>query len=236
MKANTVIFDKDGTLIDFDAFWVNVTIAALKDTLKAFDKSEDNMAEILKAFKIENGKTDIDSVISKGTYAQMANIIYEILKKSGGDFSEKEVCDVMLKAYRENADAGKILPTCDNIREVLLKLKNAGKRLLVITTDDCNITVKCLKALNILDLFDKIFSDDGKTPLKPDPTCLINYCKEENIPIEDALMVGDTMTDMNFAKNAGICSIGVGEGRARLEEYATAVIPDISHIFEVLEV
>ncbi len=236
MKANTIIFDKDGTLMEYDAFWIDVTIAALKDTLKTFDKSEDTLTEILKVFKIENGKTDIDSIVSKGTYAQMANIIYEILKKSGGDFSEKEVFDVMMRAFHENADAGKILPTCDNIREVLLKLKNAGKRLLVITTDDFNMTVKCLKELNILDLFDKIFSDDGKTQLKPDPACLINYCKEENIPIEDALMVGDTMTDMNFAKNAGICSIGVGEGRAKLKEYATAVIPNISHIFEVLEV
>ena len=30
MKKEIIVFDKDGTLIDFDAFWVKVSISAEK--------------------------------------------------------------------------------------------------------------------------------------------------------------------------------------------------------------
>ena len=48
-------------------------------------------------------------------------------------------------------------------------------------------------------------------------------------------MVGDTVTDIQFAKNAGISVIGVGRERDRLAPYADAVISDISHIFDVIK-
>ena len=46
-------------------------------------------------------------------------------------------------------------------------------------------------------------------------------------------MVGDTMTDVRFARNAGIRVVGVGaapESRERLAPYADKVFADISHI------
>ena len=45
------------------------------------------------------------------------------------------------------------------------------------------------------------------------------------------------MTDVRFARNAGISAIGVGEkpdGRERLVPYADAVLPDISHLADFI--
>ena len=50
-------------------------------------------------------------------------------------------------------------------------------------------------------------------------------------------MIGDTMTDVEFAKNAGIAFVGVGKvqkNRNVIAPYADAVIPDISYLFEIL--
>ena len=51
-------------------------------------------------------------------------------------------------------------------------------------------------------------------------------------------MVGDTLTDMNFAKNAGVKAIGVAKSeknKSILMPYADAVIHDISKILEVID-
>ena len=121
---------------------------------------------------------------------------------------------------------------------MLEKLKNDGIKLAVVTTDDLQITHKCLEKLGIEDLFEKIYTDDGINPIKPNPGCALDFLNEFRIPPQKALMVGDTMTDIRFARNAGISVIGVGEtanSRERLIPYADAVIPDISHLFNVIK-
>ena len=69
-----------------------------------------------------------------------------------------------------------------------------------------------------------------KLPSSPIPSVF-------GIDKENIVMVGDTMTDVNFAKNAGITVIGVGsceKNRERLLGKADFVIPDISHIFGII--
>ena len=36
MRAEGIIFDKDGTLMSFDAFWVSLSVKALGDVLGQF--------------------------------------------------------------------------------------------------------------------------------------------------------------------------------------------------------
>ena len=145
----------------------------------------------------------------------------------------------MLKdAYKKSPDCGDIKPTCDDIKGVLSKLKNEGRKLVVVTTDNYEITYKCLDELGIKEFFDAIFADDGTTPTKPDPTCILKYCKECGISIDNAIMVGDTMTDVKFARNAGMTSVGVGsseKNRQRLMPYADFVIKDVSYIHDVIK-
>ena len=45
----------------------------------------------------------------------------------------------------------------------------------VVTTDNKAITHKCLKQLGIADIFDKIYTEDGHTPVKPTPYCAIDF-------------------------------------------------------------
>ena len=51
-------------------------------------------------------------------------------------------------------------------------------------------------------------------------------------------MVGDTMTDINFAKNAGIRVVGVAKSEQNkriLAPYAEAVISDVSNLLNLLK-
>ena len=238
MKADAIIFDKDGTLIDFDAFWVTVSVKALEDVLRQFGKDNVPVCEILQTLGVHDGVTDIEGILCKGTYEQMGQIVYDILHQYGCNASCDEVTGVLVEAYNNNSDVGEVKPTCPNLAECLTLLKKRNKKLAVVTTDNEEITRKCLKKLGIEELFDKIYTDDGKTPVKPDPYCVTDFCRITGVKQEHIVMVGDTMTDVRFAKNAGIAVIGVAKtdkNKAVLTPFADAVISNLSDLLEILE-
>ena len=85
MRVGGIIFDKDGTLMSFDAFWVSLSVKALEDVLGRLGMEPGLVDEILEAFGVHDGVTDINGVLCKGTYAEMGEIVYEILSAHGCD-------------------------------------------------------------------------------------------------------------------------------------------------------
>ena len=238
MKIDAIIFDKDGTLIDFDAFWVSVSRAAIDEVTGIFGMDKGLNSVILAAFGIRDGITDPDGVLCKGTYEQMGEIVYNIFSSNGCKADREEVINSVTEAYNKNSSKGEVKPTCERLRSTLTELKARGKRLAVVTTDNEVITKKCLDALEITELFDTIYTDDGKTPTKPDPFCALDFCRRTGISKDGLLMVGDTLTDIRFARNAGISVIGLArneKGRALLLPEADAVISEISGLLTVTE-
>ena len=237
MDVQAIIFDKDGTLMKFDRFWVEVSRHAINDILRQLGREDIPMPKLLGALGVDGEISDIDGLLCKGTYEQIGLAIGGVLREYGTDIPETDIVKMTLLAYDKNADAGKVEPVCDNIRAVLEKLKNDGRKLAVVTTDNALITSKCLEKLGIADIFENVYTDNGQNPVKPDPWCANDFLSRYRIAQQNAVMVGDTMTDVHFARNAGISVIGVGEkadSRERLVPYADAVIPDISHLAGVL--
>ena len=237
--VKAIIFDKDGTLIDFDSFWITVSENTINYILKKLNREDIPLEEMLGAIGVKNGVSDIDGLLCKCTYEKIAKTLNDILKKYGCNIDEEEIVGMVTDAYRLNAYSGEVRPTCENIKEVLSKLKKMGIKLAVVTTDNPEITHMCLEKLDIESLFDKIYTDDKKTPVKPDPHCALDFSALTGASKIEMIMIGDSMTDVRFARNAGITVIGVGETeekRRRLCVYADAVMHDISYVFEYIEV
>lgn len=237
MNTKGIIFDKDGTLLDFDAFWVKVSVVAMREFLNEMGAAPVDVSEILTAFGVRDGRTDTNGVLCKGTYEQMGQIVYDILMKHGISVSQDVVTCRVEAAYQQNAEAGEVRPTCPDLVEVLTGLKSKGLKLAIVTTDQPHITNQCLEKLGIGRLFDRIYTDDGQTPTKPHPHCAWDFCREFGLNREQVVMVGDTLTDMSFAKNAGIMGVGLAaddRAKAELLPYADTVISALSHLPEVL--
>lgn len=233
-----IIFDKDGTLLDFDAFWVKVSVHAISDIKKRFGREDIKTEEFLAALGVKNGTTDIDSILCKGTYEEMGEVVHKVFVSHGCDLTLEEVTEAVITDYKKNADKGDIKPTCDGQKAMLEKLKMQGKRLLVITTDKREVAEKSLSGLGIREYFEQLYTGDGDIPPKPDPAGAFDFCKATGIRPDNILMVGDTLVDMEFAKNAGLHSVGVGsceENRKILKNHADYIIPDLNCIFEVLD-
>lgn len=238
MNVKAIIFDKDGTLLSFDAFWLKVSENALSEMIHRFSCPDVSVDELLCSMGVKDGVIGIESVLCKGTYREMAQAMLGIFNSHGCEVSEDELTDAVVDTYLKNAGTGDVLPTCDNIKGVLQQLKDDGIKLAVITTDNYEMTCKCLDKLGIKEFFDKIYTDDGVIPPKPNPQSLYDYCNAMGIAKENVIMVGDTMTDVKFARNAGIKVIGVGateQSRALLADFADAVVPDISYVYDVIK-
>jgi phosphoglycolate phosphatase len=236
MKTKAILFDKDGTLLNFDAFWISLAKAAMVELFDSL-QVEFPEREVMESIGVKDGKTDINGVLVHGTYGDMAEVIHPILVRGGYQGTVTEVRDMAADLFPKLASAGEILPDCEDLRGVLEQLRNAGMTLAVVTSDTPDMTEKCLEELGVSEYFTVIYSDDGVLPNKPDPYCAEKFCRDFGFDKSEVVMVGDTMTDMNFAKNAGIRGIGIAKDeacRGILSAVADKIIHDLGGLYAAL--
>ena len=238
MDTKAVIFDKDGTLLDFDACWLKIADYAITDIMEQFNAQDIPVDEVMSALGVCNGVTSIMGALCCGTYTQIGTIIHNILRKHKHSTNANEVIVATIAAFENNSSKGEIKATCNNIADVLLSLKSHNLKLAVVTTDTHSSTMKHLEKLGIKDLFDAIYTDDGgSTPAKPDPFCINDFCEREGLLRSQVVMVGDTLTDVSFAQNGGINMMGVSKSEANtaiLKNKTPIVVPDISYVLDAI--
>jgi hypothetical protein len=74
------------------------------------------------------------------------------------------------------------------------------------------MTEDCLHRLGITSYFTDIYTDDGTHPNKPDPYCIFALQEKYGLSSEEIVMVGDTIKDMQFARNGGTVLITGNSG------------------------
>ncbi|MBQ8526505.1 MAG: HAD family hydrolase [Clostridia bacterium] len=232
MNVKGIIFDKDGTLMEYEAFWVKIAEAAVTDALVKIGADTALLYDIMKASGCEDGVAAADGVMCSGTYKDFSDIMWEILDKHGTSVEKDVLLKQITESYYASFSMGEVVPVCDNLRDVLVKIKSKGIKIALVTNDSVKGTEHCLEILGISHLFDKVYADDGIAPAKPDPYRINQFCSEENISPENVIVVGDTIADMLFAKNAGVAAVGVAKNehnRKILEQYAP-VIGNVSEL------
>ena len=238
MKIKAIIFDKDGTLMDFESFWVTVSRYAIEEMKRATGCKFVPTDEALYSLDVKDGIANINGILAQDPYSVMGRALHGCFEKYGCKLSVDEMTDMAVKAYHRNIDKGEVKAACFDIAGVMDKLKSMGLKLAVVTTDDPYDTEKCLKTLGLYDYFDEIYTDDGIHPAKPDSYACDDFCSKYSLQKNEVIMVGDTLNDVRFARNSGIDVIAVAKNDYNaniLREEADAVIRDISLIFSVIQ-
>lgn len=121
-----------------------------------------------------------------------------------------------------------------NVVQGLDAMKAAGFRLGCITNKVMRYTDPILKASGLAPYFEIVLAGDTLPEKKPHPMPLLHAAKFFGCPIEQLLLVGDSLSDMQAARAAGCPIICVPYGYNHGEPVETlnvdAVIPDLSGV------
>lgn len=106
----------------------------------------------------------------------------------------------------------------DGIEELLTALRSAGLTLCVLSNKPHSATVPVIQSFFAPGTFQYVFGARDGIPQKPDPA-MVNYLlKEMDISPKECIYVGDTKTDMDTGKAAGLFTVGVLWGFRAKEE------------------
>ena len=212
MKVKAIVFDKDGTLIDYSAFWYPVSKFAINMIYEKFGVTDNDSDDLIASLGVLRDYTDIKGALPRGAHRELFFKIAEHVAAKGALASEMEIAKFAVYAYGKiSKPMGTVKPTCENIRSVISSLKEHGLYIALITSDEIGGARIALEKLGIADLFDEIIAHDGESPAKPDPFYMNRFAENHGFSKSEIVMVGDTSTDIIFAKNSGVYGIGVGE-------------------------
>ena len=120
----------------------------------------------------------------------------------------------------------------EHVLPTLQKIKQLGIQQAVCTNKPGEFTQVLLKKLQIDSFFTCVVSGDTLPQKKPDPAPLL-FCAEQcEVPVNQCLMVGDSMTDVRAAQNANMSVVCVSYGYNRGDDLASecAVIVNLNDL------
>jgi pyrophosphatase PpaX len=211
MRFPVVLFDLDGTVIDSGAIILASMRHAAKEVL-----GEEPSDELLMA-----------AVGGPGLEAQMHALAPDRV-------------DELVRVYRaHNEPLHEELVWCPGIDDVLVRLKDEGRRLGIVTAKRRATVELAFNVLPLEHLFDTVVGGDETARHKPDPEPLLLAAERLNVEPKDCAYVGDSPFDIRAAKAAGMDAIAVTWGgihdRAKLEaEEPDAIVDNAEELFGVL--
>ena len=126
----------------------------------------------------------------------------------------------------------------DGVIDGLQSLWNKGYRLACVTNKPEEFTLPLLQASGLADFFDIVVSGDTLHNKKPDPIQLHHICAKFDVPEFEAMLVGDSATDIAAAHAAGCYIVtvpyGYNQGRPLDVSQVDATINDLTELVEIL--
>lgn len=222
-NIRAILFDKDGTLFDFQRSW-GAWAGRIIDDLAGDDPGRATALADAMAFDRATARFRPESVVIAGTGAEVAELLLPLLPPPEGGL---EGLIAHLARAAETVPLAEAVP----LAPLLARLRGAGLRLGVATNDHESTARRHLAAH--LPALDFVAGFDSGWGGKPAPGMMLAFADRIGLPPDRILMVGDSRHDLDAGRAAGMATLAVLTGvaaEADLAPHADAVRPDIGHL------
>lgn len=214
-----VLIDLDGTLVDSVpdlAYCVDEMMTALGQSAR--------------------GEARVRHWVGNGVERLVKRALLDRLDGEPDAADFQRALPIFMALYKDNVSKrSQLYP---GVKDGLEFLRGAGYKLGCITNKAEAFTVPLLKDLGVYDYFQIVVSGDTLPVKKPDPAPLLHAAKFFNVAADQALMVGDSISDVQAARNAGfqiVClSYGYNHGVDIREARPDAVIDSLAELSGLL--
>lgn len=217
MKKKLLIFDVDGTVWDSE----RDVFLAFNHTLKVNAGIEISKEEFQNLAGLSLG-TMFERVLPKDK--KSLSVEYEKLYK---------------KYYIDEGHYTDATILFENVKQTLDKFKDEGFYMAVASSKPKRILDKMVSYFNLEGFNYVLGTEESSFKHKPDPE-LINYIMDQlNVSKQDAVIIGDSKSDILAGKNAGIDTIAVTYGYDKPENLIklepTHVIDKFDNLLDIIE-
>lgn len=205
-----VVFDKDGTLISFEAMWSGWAreLGSRLEIATRRPVAGDVFSTI--GYDPTDDRIVPGGPLAVATMAEIEELVAAVLRRWCPNVAAAR--RILAEAWYVPDPVALAVPLGD-LPALFGALRSTGRRIAVATTDDREPTEATLAGLAIAADVDAVVCGDDAGPTKPDPATLTSIADRLGVAIDRTAMVGDTPADLAMARAAGVGrSIGVRSG------------------------
>ena len=193
----TLLFDLDGTLAD-----------TAPDLMKAHN-------HVMNKFGYSSKSMDeIRNLVGRGAAVMIGRSIWGSARKELSKISDEKIKKDMTKEFIKFYENNLVVETqlLKGVENFLYWAKSNDISMGVCTNKQEHLAIELLKKINIYDFFEYVAGGNTFDYCKPDPRHLTSVIEILDGDIKKTLMIGDSETDANAAKSAGIPVILLEDG------------------------
>jgi phosphoglycolate phosphatase len=193
----TILFDLDGTLVD-----------TAPDLMLAHN-------HVMKKFGYPTKSVEeLKALVGQGAGNMIGRSIWGQAKKEFGGVKDEKAKSEMTKEFKDYYGKNIIKKSTliNGVKEFLVWCKKKEISMAVCTNKTDYLAVDLLKKIGIYDYFEYVAGHNTFDYCKPDPRHLTSIIEILDGDINKSIMIGDSETDANAAKNANIPMILLEDG------------------------
>ena len=235
MSFQLIIFDKDGTLIDFHSMWGGWVEELARRLESASSKIISDQLFRAMGYDQARGRVLAHGKLAATPMAQLYDLTMAVMMEAA---LPAKTAQAMVAHAWHIPDPVALARPCADLMALFTTLSERGIKIAVATTDDRSPTLATLAGLGLASFVDALVCADDGVPVKPAPEMAWEVCRAVGVEPRQTVVVGDTVADLLMGQAAGVGRVvGVLTGVSSagdLTPLADVVMASVGKLMDVI--